>query len=307
MFITGLPRSGTTFLHRLMMIDPMNRCPLVWETIFPYPRPGQRDDRISTVARQLRAFEFLAPEFRALHPLEATSPQECSETSAHVFRSLRFDTNYHIPSYRRWLDANVEHHPPGYRFHKRFLQHLQHQDQRSQRWVLKCPDHVFALWAIRVVYPDARFVFVHRDPVKVLLSVAKLTEVLRRPFTRVLDPLLIKASESARWLDGAHRMIEAEKNLGLQDPICHARHLDLIADPLRTVEAIYRHFGMDLPEVTATSITRYIATRPRGGYTQHHYRFSGHGLDETAERKKFQSYAMHFNTVAEPEPAACLQ
>ena len=54
--------------------------------------------------------------------------------------------------------------------------------------MLKCPDHLFALDAIRAVYPDARLVFVHRDPVKVLLSVARLTEVLRRPFTRRLDP-----------------------------------------------------------------------------------------------------------------------
>ena len=77
------------------------------------------------MARQLRAFERLAPEFRALHPLDATSPQECSEITAHVFRSLRFDTNYRIPSYRQWLDEAG--HVPAYRFHRRFLQHLQHQ------------------------------------------------------------------------------------------------------------------------------------------------------------------------------------
>ena len=84
-----------------------------------------RDARPARVARQLRAFERLAPEFRALHPLDATSPQECSEITAHVFRSLRFDTTYRIPSYRHWLDHAG--HAPAYRFHRRFLQHLQHQ------------------------------------------------------------------------------------------------------------------------------------------------------------------------------------
>ena len=132
----------------------------------------------------MRAFERLAPEFRGLHPLDATSPQECSEITAHVFRSLRFDTTYRIPTYRHWLDQAS--HVPAYRFHRRFLQHLQHQAPGG-RWVVKCPEHLFALDAIRAVYPDARLVFVHRDPVKVLLSVAKLTEVLRRPFTRRLD------------------------------------------------------------------------------------------------------------------------
>jgi hypothetical protein len=59
MSITGLPRSGTTFLHRLMMIDAMNRCPLVRETIFPYPQRGLRDHRV---------YRFRAVLQRALAP-----------------------------------------------------------------------------------------------------------------------------------------------------------------------------------------------------------------------------------------------
>ena len=128
-FITGLPRSGTTFLHRLMLLDETNRAPAVWETISPSPLSGTKSQRIAAVARQLNTFAWLAPEFPlGLHPMEATSPQECSEITAHVFRSLRFDTNYHLPSYRMWMDADVIRHLPAYRFHKRFLQYLQFQD-----------------------------------------------------------------------------------------------------------------------------------------------------------------------------------
>ena len=198
-FIAGLPRSGTTFLHRLMLTDPINRAPTVWETIYPSPAAGTRQQRIARVARQLKTFEWLAPEFRALHPLDATSPQECSEITAHAFRSLRFDTNYHVPSYRNWLDADAGRNLPAYRFHKRFLQFLQHQDGSEPRWVLKCPEHLFALQTIRAVYPDARLVFVHRDPMKVLASQARLTEVIRRPFTRRLDPQTLGPAESRRW------------------------------------------------------------------------------------------------------------
>ena len=196
------------------------------------------------MARQLRAFERLAPEFRALHPLDATSPQECSEITAHVFRSLRFDTTYRIPGYRHWLDQAG--HVPAYRFHRRFLQHLQ-QQAPGGRWVVKCPDHLFALDAIRTVYPDARLVFVHRDPVKVLLSVAKLTEVVRRPFTRRLDPHEIGRQESARWLEGTQRMMAVGDDAGLPEPIHHVQHTALVADPVGTVAALYRHFGLALP------------------------------------------------------------
>ena len=298
-FITGLPRSGTTFLHRLMMQDADNRAPQVWQTIFPWPNRVGPDRRVAHVARQLKMFEWLAPEFRALHPLEATSPQECSEITAHVFRSFRFDTNYHVPSYRRWLDADVSRHLPAYQFHRRFLSHLQYQDRTVGQWVLKCPEHVFALHAIRAVYPDARLIFVHRDPVKVLLSVAHLTEVLRRPFTRSLDPKLIGRDESARWLSGAERMMETGDDAGLPEPVCHVHHMDLISDPVATVDIVYRHFGMHLPDAAAAAIERYVTELPNGGYGPRHYAFADHGLDEAAERERFRPYMLRFGIAAE--------
>ena len=298
-FITGLPRSGTTFLHRLMLTDPANRAPAVWETIYPSPRAGTTQQRVTRVTRQLRAFEWLAPEFRALHPLDATSPQECSEITAHVFRSLRFDTNYHVPAYRAWLDADVVRHRPAYRFHKRFLQHLQHQDATEPQWVLKCPEHLFAIDAIRVVYPDARLVFVHRDPVKVLLSQARLTEVLRAPFTRRLDPKTLGPDESRRWLDGTRRMMTIGNDARLPEPVCHVHHLDLISDPVATVQSVYRHFAMSLPEQSATAIDAYVAARPNGGYGARSYHFEDHGLDEANERAKFRPYLVHFGVTPE--------
>jgi hypothetical protein len=301
-FITGLPRSGTTFLHRLLMEDPANRAPRVWQTIYPFPLAkqarGGRDDRPSRVARQLRIFEKLAPEFRGLHPLDADSPQECSEITAHVFRSLRFDTTYRIPAYRRWLDSDS--HLPAYQFHKRFLQHLQHQ-QPGGRWVVKCPEHLFALDAIRAVYPDARLVFVHRDPVKVLLSVAKLTEVLRGPFTRRIDRQEIGIQESDRWLDGAQQMIAAGDDAGLPEPIHHVHHKDLVANPLGAVAALYQHFGVTLAPAAASAIGQYAQERPNGGYGPRDYRFEDHGLDSGAEREKFRNYMLRFGITPESD------
>ena len=301
-FITGLPRSGTTFLHRLMLEDPSNRAPAVWETISPSPTAGSAEKRIAAVARQLKAFTWLAPDFPGLHPMEATSPQECSEITAHMFRSLRFDTNYHIPSYRSWMDADVVRHLPAYRFHKRFLQYLQFQDGTQRRWVLKCPEHLFALEAIRAVSPDARLVFVPRDPTKVLVSQARLTEVLRRPFTRKLDPKTLGPHESRRWLDGTRRMIAVGDDAGLPDPVCHVHHLDLISDPVATVEGVYRHFGIGFPPQAAAGIEAYVRAKPRGGYGAHSYRFEDHGLDEAQERAKFRPYMVHFGVTPEDAP-----
>jgi hypothetical protein len=291
-FITGLPRSGTTFLHRLMLKDRTNQAPRVWQTVDPYSAQG-RDRCIRRVSRQLRAFDLLAPKFRSLHPLQGESPQECSEITAHTFRSLRFDTTYSIPSYRSWLDR--EGHLSAYRFERRFLQHLAYR-YGAGRWVLKCPDHVFALDDLRVAFPDARIVFVHRDPLKVLASVATLTEVLRRPFSRRVDRIEIGRQESARWLDGAERMMHACRKSEFAEPICHVHYLHLVADPLRTLTQVYQYFGLELDHAVALR----VAGHPDRDYVRHAYRCEDYGLDPEEEAERFSDYVTYFGIDEEP-------
>jgi hypothetical protein len=300
-FITGVPRSGTTYLHQLLTNDPANRMPRVWQLIYPYRGAGiaQRTDRRQKrVARQLKMFGLLAPEFRTLHPINASSPQECSEITAHVFASLRFDTNYFIPSYRHWVDSTG--HLEAYRFHKRFLQHLEHQAGGGGRWVLKCPDHVFALKAIRAVYPDARLVFVHRDPVRVLLSVTRLTEVLRRPFTRRIDRAQLARDVSERWLAGTNLMIEAADQQAFADPIFHIAYGDLVRDPLGAVERLYRHFGLHLHAPAAHRIRHMTDAQPNGGYGgANRYSFKAYQIDPVSEGERYGRYMARFDIAHE--------
>ena len=301
-FISGLPRSGTTFLHSLLAEDPANLVPRVWQLIHPYPPSNSEsglDRRVRRVARQLRLFGLLAPDFRRMHPIDAGSPQECSEITAHVFASLRFDTTYRIPSYRHWLDETG--HLEAYRFHKRFLQHLQHQTADGGRWVLKCPDHVFALDAIRAVYPDARLVFVHRDPLAVLLSVARLTETLRRPFTRSIDKSEIGRQDSDRWLAATELMIAAAQELRFAEPIFHVQYLDLVRDPVGAVAALYGHFGDTLHPDAAVRIGRRVQAKPNGGYGAHGSRLEEYGLDAALERERYARYMAHFGIQPEPQ------
>jgi hypothetical protein len=294
-FIAGLPRSGTTFLHSLLAQDHTNLVPRVWQLIHPYPLdgPGAGPDlRPRRVARQLRMFGMLAPEFRRMHPIDASSPQECSEITAHVFASLRFDTTYRIPSYRRWLDTTG--HLDAYRFHRRFLQHLQHQAVVDGHWVLKCPDHIFALGALRAVYPDACVVFVHRDPLAVLPSVARLTEVLRRPFTRHVDKLEIGRQDSDRWLAATELMIEAADEERFAEPILHIHYLNLVSDPLETVAALYRHFGRPLDPCVAARISRLVEAKPNGGYGTRRSHLEEYGLDPVVEHERYARYVERF-------------
>jgi hypothetical protein len=299
-FITGLPRSGTTFLHQLLAADQRNLVPRIWQLIHPYPAIGgaaKKDRRRVRVARQLRLFQLLSPGFRQMHPIEAESPQECSEITAHVFASSRFDTTYSVPSYRRWLDQLG--HLDAFRFHKRFLQHLQYQAHSSGPWVLKCPDHVFALSEIRAVYPDARFVFVHRDPLQVIASVARLTEVLRRPFTRHIDRAALGRQEIERWSQGAALMIRAADEQPFAEPICHINYQDLASDPAGTVEKIYNHFSLTLKPAAASQIEQIVRINPNGGYGINRYRFDTYHIDPDTTRECFAAYIKRFQISAE--------
>jgi Sulfotransferase family len=303
--VLGLPRSGTTFLHNLLADDPGNLTPRCWQTVFPYPigaqKNGSRDRRPELTARQYSQFLMLAPELPSLHPLDAHAAQECIEITGHVFRSLRFDTTHYIPSFQQWLEDVG--HLEAYRFHKRFLQHLQHQNGAGQ-WILKSPDHIFALEALCEVYPDARFVFVHRDPMKVLPSVARLTEILRQPFTRKIDRLQIGRQVSSRWELGSKLLIEAADWLkSSPERIVHIRYKDLVRDPYAIVTDLYRHFGMTLSGQGEQGLKRSIAERPDGGYGRNSYRFEDYGLNPAAERKHHSAYMAHFRMQPE-EPTS---
>ncbi|HWE73493.1 MAG TPA: sulfotransferase [Stellaceae bacterium] len=297
-FVTGLPRSGTTFLHSLLMADQANVVPRCWQTIDPATVGNAAGEMraIKRVDRQLKLFRWIAPDFGSMHPITATAPQECSEITAHVFASLRFDTTHRVPSYRAWLDSAG--HLEAYRFHRYFLEHLARPAPAGQRWVLKCPDHVFALDAIQQVYPDARFVFVHRDPTRVLASVAHLTEVLRQPFTRHLDRAAIGRQVCDRWAEGAERIIAADETLPA-DRVVHVRYRDLTGDPAGTVEAIYAKLGLPFDEAFDRQIRAYVDEKPNGGYGGQRRRLDDYGIDPARERRRFSDYVETFDVAPE--------
>jgi hypothetical protein len=296
-FIMGLPRSGTTFLHTLLAQDDRNAVPRAWQLMYPYP-PRRRilrtDLRRAELGFYLWLFRLMSPELDGLHPLSADAPQECSDITAQVFQSLRFDATYRIPSYQNWISKHG--HAAAYRFHRRFLRHLDAQ-MPGRRWILKCPDHVFALDAMRQVYPDARLVFVHRDPASVMASVVKLNEVLRRPFARDVDRAEIGEQVGAYWTDGASRMVAA-KQAGAGN-ILHLQYREIVSMPMTAVSRLYRHCGLTLSPDARERMLAFLARTPRKEGGQSRYRLSDFGLDADTLRTRFSRYMETFDIQPE--------
>src|SRR5215469_12939724 len=295
LFITGMPRSGTTFLHRLILQDPSTIAPRLFQLVYPY---GSQASCVGTALRkrwvslQLTLFRLIAPELNALHPVAVDSPEECTDITAQVFQSLRFDAMYRVPSYNSWLERSGF--LDAYRFHRRFLQHLDAQ-LPARRWILKSPDHLFALDDIRRVYPDASLVLVHRDPVRVLGSVAKLTEVLRRPFARSIDRMGIGREVSASWLDGARRMRE----LSSDDSALHLNYRQIVARPVEAVRAVYRHCDLVLTEAAEASMRSWLRAAANARRPWRNYQLAEFGLDAHLLRERFAPYTDTFGVEIE--------
>jgi hypothetical protein len=289
-FITGMPRSGTTFLHRLIVQDPRTIAPRLYHLVHPDVAHAGRTAsflRKLGVRLQLALFRLIAPEFHALHPLGVDEPEECTDIMAQVFQSSRFESSYRVPSYGAWLHATGF--LDAYGFHRRFLQHLQaHCPER--RWVLKSPDHVFALDEMRAVYPDARLVLVHRDPVRVLASVAKLTQVMRTPFTRRVDPMEIGREVTASWIEGARRMAA----LPSDGSVLHLHYRWIVARPLDAVEAVYRHCGLTLSEEAQHRMLRRLDRMHAAGRPSRRYDLAAFGLNPHRLREEFRHYTDRF-------------
>ncbi len=292
-FIIGLPRTGTTLLHGLIAQDPATRTPLTWEVMFPagYPEAPEAIDRIRKRADSRLAWaNRLAPAFKRIHEIAADLPQECIAIMAQGFASIQFHTTHNVPSYQDWFEQEAQ--ELGYAFHYRFLQHLQAK-RAGKRWVLKAPGHLFGLDALLKRYPDARIIQTHRDPLRVMASIASLATVLRRAFSDSAEPKQIAADWCGRWSNALGRSLDTRDHWPAER-FLDVAYTDLVAAPLATVERLYAFLGWPLSSDARESMARFLSVNPKDKHGAHHYGLSDFGLDRALETQRFARYCERF-------------
>jgi hypothetical protein len=296
-FIIGMPRSGSTFLHELLAEDPENRVPRVWEVMFPVPgkqgRGGGDLRRIRKAAACLWWFRRLAPEADAVYPMRATTPHECVAMHSYTFLSDEFISTCSIPSYENFLRSTDL--TPAYAWEKRFLQHLQPRGTAT-RWILKSPDHVYGLEQLFSIFPDATIIQTHRNPMEVLRSSAHLTEVLRGLYGVPGDRNQIRAREARVLAEGTERFIRfRDTHPELADRFIDVKYGDLVSDPMATMRQIYAQLNLaftpaaaERMQLLASTRSRYRGRRGAAG--------TGETKTETAkEAKLFERYCSRFD------------
>ncbi len=300
-FITGLPRSGSTFLHALMAQDPGCRAPLIWEVMNPSPPPEtasyNSDQRIFETERQLKWLDILMPEFNKFHLIDARYPQECIAITDHAFMSYVFESMYQVTSYRAWHDQQDK--TPAYEFHRRFLQHLQWRCPGTH-WVLKAPSHLMALKELLAVYPDADIVVTHRDPLKVLPSCASLTRILRQPFTNRLDREALRDDVNLRWEGGMRLAMQLRESTHEgREHFFDVQFSDIKKDPMAVVRQVYQYFDRELTQDAETAMRRFVMENPKNKNGEHRYSLEEFGFDRETERRRFRFYTDYYGISPE--------
>jgi hypothetical protein len=302
LFILGLPRTGTTILHELLAQDPANRVPMTWEVMHPWPPPEratyESDPRIAQVEKHFSGVDKLVPGFKSMHPMGAQLPQECVAITQHDFATMIYPTTHCVPSYQQWLDgADMR---PVYRAHTRWLQYLQWRCP-AQRWVLKSPGHLWALDALLAVYPDARIVQTHRDPLKVIASLASLVALLRGMASDRIDPRAIGAEWTVRLAQGLEKTMQVRASGALRDEqVFDMQFCEFIADEIAMVRRIYAHFDLEFTEAAEHRMRRFLAVNPKDKHGAHRYTLAQSALDPAVERRRYAAYQERYGITSEP-------
>lgn len=297
LFIVGLPRTGTTILHSVLEQDPANRSPLAWEIQHPVPpaKPEtfQSDPRIATMQKTLEQLFELVPGFESMHPMNATQPEECVAIFTQCFRSEQLQVQFNVPSYQAWVDDADMH--STYAYHKRFLQHVQSGGVRGERWVLKSPAHLNNLDTLLDVYPDARIVHTHRDPIKVCASVASLTAMLRGAGTDRIDLHEIGRQQLDWWAKLVNQgLVQRKRFADRSDQFFDVKLREMVADPLDVVRRMYVQFDFEFSDEVAAEMLDFMANSPRDKHGSHTYTPESFGIDPVRDRAPFEEYIDYF-------------
>jgi hypothetical protein len=302
-FVVGFARSGTSILHELLALEPSVRAPRTWELLQPADAAagGEHARRAARTGDHVHSFwADLQPEYETMHHNAGDLPNECIFATAHEFLSDHWSGVHVAPTYTMHL-ATADH-TDAYRYHRRVLQTL--QGEATPQWLCKAPSHLATLATLFAVYPDARVVHIHRDPLRAVPSTLSLMGTLKWMRCDNVDmvPLARPTAKGfARMLDG----IIAARAAGTlpDDQFVDVRYADLVADPGATVQRVHAALGWPAGPEVATRARDHIAASPRGPTSAHRYSLAAFGLDRDDLETRFAAYRERFDVAAEPDPS----
>lgn len=294
-FIVGVSRSGTTALSHLLSVDPEVRSLRGWEAGSPVPPPEaatyETDERFLAAieADENSPLHEMNPAFKAMHHDPPNMPTECVTIMGHDMVSLQYNAMFQLETYADWLIARD--HASTYRYHRKFLQLL--QSRHPGRWFLKTPHHALTVDTIAELYPDARFIWTHRDPAVCIASTASISHGLGSTFTDADH----RAGAGRLWSGLLTEMIErlSDARERHADRFVDVAYSDLVSDPIATADQIYRELGRELSDNARAAMTTHVGEHRQHRWGKHEYTFEKFDLDRDVLRDRLGDYCESFD------------
>lgn len=303
-FITGYARSGTTILYEVLSQDPRFRVPLKWESLFPCPPPQtasfDTDPRIAAANKVNDFNESVIPEFKTMHKSAGTLPVESLELNYFTFLSEVYPIIFQIPTYARYLEAKGMTY--SFEWQKKLLKLLQWRCKGSH-WLLKGPSHLPYMRELLDVYPDARVIFTHRDPVVSADSGLSIQASLYwwrsdQPWgDGTMKNWLIDSPQSRLkpWQDIIGMI---EDGTIKQQNVINSQYDEFMADPMAAVRKIYTQLDFELTADVEMRMQAFLAAKPQGKFGKHEYQHPPAEVVEY-EREVYKEYQHYFSVPNE--------
>jgi len=296
--IVGLARSGTTRLHRLLAADERFLHLKAWESVNPVPYPesfgDSPDPRPGAVEKALNAVLYLSPQVTSVHPLGAFEVEEEIGLIQHGFSSQLFEIQAKVPSFAEWLMTHDQ--KAAYEYMVTLLKIISwyRKDPEDKPWVLKSPQHLQDLDALIHVFPNAKLIFPHRDPIKAVGSTCSMAWN-----ALVRDSEFVTADwVGTEWLDKAERMLKKNQRLRAEITPTENQHdvlyADIGANWETAIAGIYDFLGMEFTEQARSAMQAWMDSNKQHKHGVHSYSLADFGLTEETVDQRLMFYREQF-------------
>jgi len=295
--IIGLPRTGSTMLHRLLGSSPQLTAGYWWEVMFPLPFPGEapgepaprQEAAKSLVAQFLESW----PDFKSIHPIDAMAHDEDIMLLDRTFYSTTYDSIMNIPSYGYWLAEQEM--VQAYEELRTWLQVLQAQspERRGQRWILKSPHHLLGgLRGMMTVFPEAKMIMTHRNVEALIPSYCSMCASMTVSHSTSFERRAQGAYWSARFKMGIEGMMAARARA--PGRFVDVRYADMLVDPVAQVERVFAALGMRVTDADRAAFAQWRDENPRDARPAHRYTPEEFGLTQAQMAEAFAFYTEAF-------------
>lgn len=294
--VAGLARTGSTMLHRLLANHSSMTAPIWWEVTYFAPFPGEKvngDLRKEAARAQVKWMCDNMPDLISIHPMDADQPDEEVIAMEQLFVGTAAEAQMYLPNYVAYLEQLDMH--PIYEFLRLFLQYLQWQEpsRRGKKWVLKAPCHLTGLKTMLEVFPEAKVIMTHRDPVATIPSFASFCYTLCKLASDHADPKYVGPHWSRRW-GNALKDFLAVRAANPKERFIDVMYEQQIKDPVGVAMEVYRRMGLPTDDQTKAQVSAWIAENGRDKRAPHKYSIDTFGLTEEGLKKDYAFYREAF-------------